>query len=56
MTVAPAKLVTRREGTREVPPSRKREELTGRALKGYWLLATGYWLQVFYVLRPDAPL
>lgn len=41
MTVAPAKLVTRREGTREVPPSRKREELTGRALKGYWLLATG---------------
>lgn len=41
MTVAPAKLVTRREGTREVPPSRKREELTGRALEGYWLLATG---------------
>lgn len=49
MTVAPAKLVTRREGTREVPPSRKREELTGRALEGYWL-------QEFYVLRPDAPL
>lgn len=41
MTVAPAKLVTRREGTREVPPSRKREELTGRALEGYWLLAPG---------------
>lgn len=47
--MAPAKLVTRREGTREVPPSRKREELTGRALEGYWL-------QEFYVLRPDAPL